>query len=204
MLASPATTPEFYQNVRDLLLSYNTRLRENWMQKDQVPLPVIPALTPPDSKLTPGEGASQLLVMSSPWIDLCSPDPVVAELSRQVFNLEIGYAAFCGVQNVIIPGPYLTGGEIFVEGFSRFARAIQEALIVSNYISFQILLPMTPGPLRNTSVLRSKMENLSAFVDQKVTTSQRRADEVWGSWEAWNLTRSVCSYSQRLNVGKAI
>jgi len=117
--------------------------------------------------------------------------------------LEIAYAAFCGVQNVIIPGPYLTGGEMCVEGFSRFARAIQEALIVSNYINFQILLPMTPGSLKNTAVLRSKMENLSIFADPKTTTNQRRADEVWGSWEAWNLTRSVCNYSQRLSVGKA-
>src|SRR5258708_6314429 len=121
MVAVPASTPEFYRTVRDLLVSYNARLREDGTQKDQVPLPVIPALTPLYSKLAPGEAASQLIVMSSPWIDLGSPDPVVAELSRQVFNLEIAYVAFCGVRNVIIPGPNLTHGEMCVEGFSRFA-----------------------------------------------------------------------------------
>ena len=95
--------------------------------RDQVPLPVIPALTPLHSKLSPGEATAQHIVMSSPWIDLGSEDPVVAELSRQAFNLEIAYIAFCGVQNVVIPGPNLTHGEMCVEGFSRFARAIREA-----------------------------------------------------------------------------
>jgi type II protein arginine methyltransferase len=202
MAAIPASTPEFYRTVRDLLVSYNARLREDGTQKDQVPLPVIPALTPLYSKLSPGEAASQPIVVSSPWIDLGSPDSIVAELSRQVFNLEIAYAAFCGFQTVMVPGPNLTRGEMCVEGFSRFARAIQEALVVSNYINFRIVLPMAPGSLRNTSVLRTNMENLSIFADPNV--KHRLADDVWGSWEAWNLTRSVCNYNQRLSVGKTI
>jgi hypothetical protein len=200
MVAIPASTPEFYRTVRDLLVSYNATLRDDETQKDQIPLPMIPALTPLYSKLSPGERASQIIVMSSPWIDLGSPDPVVAELSRQVFTLEIAYVAFCGVRNVVIPGPNLTHGEMCVEGFSRFSRAIQEALVVSNYINFQILLPMAPGSMRNISILRTKMENISIFANPKV--KYRLADDEWGSWEAWNLIRSVCNYNQRLSVGK--
>jgi type II protein arginine methyltransferase len=202
MGAIPASTPEFYRTVRELLVSYNSRLRDEDSPKDQVPLPVVPALTPIYSKLSPGAEAAHLIVMTSPWIDLCSPDPVIAELSRQVFNLEIAYAAFCGVRNVLVPGPNLTHGEMCVEGFSRFARAMQEALVLSNYINFQVLLPMAPGSLRNTSVLRTKMENLSIFADSRV--KHRPADDMWGSWEAWNLTRTVCDCNMRLSVGKVV
>ncbi|KAL8931868.1 MAG: hypothetical protein Q9211_006678 [Gyalolechia sp. 1 TL-2023] len=108
--------------------------------------PTVPSLSPADTPLTPGETISQLVGYASPWIDLSSPDPAVYDLSRQVLELEVSYAAFCGLGNVVVPGPKLQYGNTYGDGVAQYAFAIQEALAVSNYTQILVQLPMMYHP----------------------------------------------------------
>src|SRR5438034_11778787 len=110
MVTTPITTPHFHSRVLTLLSSHLSKLQPPTFDRSRTlasshntsPL-IIPPLSPGDSPLTPDESISHLVAVSSSWIDLCSPDPLIADVSRQVLMLEIAYAAFCGVSFAIIP-----------------------------------------------------------------------------------------------------
>ncbi|UKZ77287.1 hypothetical protein TrVFT333_005007 [Trichoderma virens FT-333] len=67
--------------------------------------PILLPLTPEDTGMFPSQAVNTYVAYTSPWIDLCSNDPVIANISRQVLNLEVNYASWCGVKSIIITGP---------------------------------------------------------------------------------------------------
>ncbi|KAL8966759.1 MAG: hypothetical protein Q9183_003225, partial [Haloplaca sp. 2 TL-2023] len=144
MLTTPITTPDFHSRVLTILSNHLWDLRTS--SNGPSSIPTLATLSPTDTPLAPGETLSQLFGVVSPWIDLTSPDPVVFEISRQVLELEISYAAFCGLGNVIIPGPKLQYGNAHGEGVAQYAFAVQEALSLSNYTQLLIHLPMMYHP----------------------------------------------------------
>ncbi|GJD01565.1 arginine N-methyltransferase skb1 [Colletotrichum higginsianum] len=87
------------------------------------------------------------IAYASPWIDLASTDPVVASVSRQVLNLEIAYANFCGVRSIIVPGPRRDasrdGGN---QGIAQYGRAVLEAMNIASRLNFIIHVPMYREP----------------------------------------------------------
>merc|ERR1712098_24521 len=144
------------------------------------PAPIIPPLNPVDTPLTPGDTVSQIIAYSSPWIDLCSPDPLIANISRQVLNIEIAYASFCGVGNIVIPGPRAySSGSTDNDGLIQYARAIQSTQ------HWQLLADGDSYP--NVWTRRG---------------NGNKEIDLYETWDAWNLIRSVCKYSARLSVGK--
>ena len=168
--------------------------------KNVPPAPIIPPLTPLDTPLTPGDIVSQLIAVSSPWIDLCSPDPLISNISRQVLNIEIAYASFCGVSNVVIPGPRLRGsGSMESDGLIQYARAIQEALTMTGYLHMAIHLPMYGYEEK-----RDNMGDLMLFArhQESISADTNKEMDLFETWDAWNLIRSVCKYNSRLSVGK--
>ena len=214
MLTTPITTPHFHSRVLALLSSHLSQLRPASYVSNPAadkpsappgppPAPVIPPLTPVDTPLTPDPSISQLLAVASPWTDLCSPDPLIANLSLQVLGLEMAYAAFCGVGNVIVPGPRLHHRDLHGRGLTQYARAIQEALRVASYLSIQILLPMTDAPESDPdegvgSLAPFAREN---YIEETDGHEGRRKDP-FGTWDAWNIIRTVCHFSPRLFVGE--
>jgi protein arginine N-methyltransferase 5 len=202
MLTTPITTPQFQSSVQALLSSYYSELLDETRQSDEIPAPLIPTLKPLDSSLTPHGGISQLLAATSPWIDLASSDPVIADVSRQVFNLEVAYAAFCGIQNVMITGPYLPDGSVCSSGISQFARAVQDALDTGPYLQVQILLPMLPIKTLATTVQDSWHLSNFAIRSSGSTVDDINEQDQWGTWEAWNMIRKFCNYNSRLGLGK--
>jgi protein arginine N-methyltransferase 5 len=205
MLSSPITSQHFQSRVLSLISSHLEELSllqppEISSTKNVPPAPIIPPLTPLDTPLTPGDAVSQLIAFSSPWIDLCSPDPLISNISRQVLNIEIAYASFCGVGNVVIAGPRsYSSGSIESDGLIQYARAIQEALTMTGYIQIAIHIPMygyedakeTAGDLM-----------LFARNRQSITAKANKEIDLFETWDAWNLIRSVCKYNSRLSVGK--
>lgn len=198
MLTTPITTPHFQSRVIAQLLNHLEALRSH----PNLSPPTLPELSPVDSSLTPGEVISQLLAVASPWIDLCSPDPLVYNISRQVLDLEIAYAAFCGIGNIIIPGPKLHHGKLHGEGVTQYAYAIQEALAIGNYIQVQIWLPMIDHSADGEDVEGS----LTPFAREEYVGAQEESkpnrSDIFGTWDAWNIIRSVCKHNARLFVGK--
>ncbi|KAI8936187.1 hypothetical protein NX059_006621 [Plenodomus lindquistii] len=191
LLTSAITNDHFHTRVLGLLNSYTQNLSDAAQTQ---PLPLIPALDHPDTPLGPSDTIAQLVTFTSSWIDLSSPDPVIAHLSRQVFHLEIAYAAFCGATNVVVPGPRLMHGQ---NGVSQFARSIKEALASAAYISLHVQLPMDGS----RSSDEYAMGDLGRFCRPEFAVSEESKNITpWSAWEAWDIIRSICKYHSRLSV----
>lgn len=196
-LTLPITTAAFYSRVVAQLESYYQRTTQT-EDKASTPLPQISPLTPADTTLDPRNNNHSLVGLVSPWIDLGSQDPAIAQLSRQILNIEVAYAAFCGVNNVIIYGPRSSSQTL------QFARDVREALDLGPYLELHILLPMSGelemdyGDLIHLSDLTEASDVVEA-IDVDVGDVY---EDAYGSWNMWNTIRSVCDYSQKLTLGK--
>ena len=193
MLSSPITNDHFHTRVLSLLRSY-TQTVSNTSQPQ--PLPLIAALENLDTPLGPTDTISQLVTYSSSWIDLSSPDPVIAHLSRQVLHLEVAYASFCGAVNIVVPGPRLSHGQ---NGVAQYARAIKEAMSTGAYVQFHILMPV--DGTKTAVDDQEELGNLKRFARFEFDVQQNNSTDVWSSWEAWNTVRSICKYHSRLSLG---
>ncbi|KAL8857435.1 MAG: hypothetical protein Q9178_005929 [Gyalolechia marmorata] len=142
MLTTPITTPSFHHRVRTLLSAHFLDLNLG----HDATTPTVSSLSATDTSITPSEAVSQLVGVASTWVDLSSPDPIIHNISRQVLELEISYASFCGLANVVVPGPKLQYGCSHGEGVVQYAYAIQELLALSNYTQISIHLPMMYHP----------------------------------------------------------
>lgn len=192
MLTTPITNGNFHSRVLSLLSSH-IHATEGSAQAQ--PLPLIPALENLDTPLQPDHLISQLIAFTSSWIDLGSPDPIIAHLSRQVFNLEVAYAAFCGVVNLAIPGPRPANG---TSGVAQYARAVKQALNTGAYIQFHILMPVD----FSKASVEEDLGDLARFVRPEYAGNATQTTDPFASWDAWNTIRSICKYHSRLSVGK--
>jgi protein arginine N-methyltransferase 5 len=163
---------------------------------------LVEPLSPADTPLTPESSTGQLIAVASSWIDLGSPDPIIADISAQVLRLELSYAAFCGITYVIIPGPRLCNGSVDNGSVAQYARSILDSLNQGPYMQLYIWLPM----IRNLEDEKDGMGDLAPFArpnfleqsDSGVTL------DIFGTWEAWDTIRSICGYPSRLFVGMGI
>jgi len=208
MLTTPITTSHFHSRVLTLLSSHLSGMQpatadsHGTMGTTRNTRPsVIPPLAPVDTHLTPNDAMSQVVGVTSAWIDLCSPDPLIADISRQVLMLEVAYAAFCGIGYLLVPGPKLHHGSIHSEGTVYYARAIQDALNVGPYIQFHIWLTTVDSPENEVD----QMGDLAPLARGEFVEPEEDAMpkvDPFGTWEAWDLIRRTCKYHARLLVGK--
>jgi protein arginine N-methyltransferase 5 len=175
--------------------------REQWSHQGKanpsLPGPVVPTLTDEDTPLYPSNYIGSLAIYFSPWIDLCSADPHIASISRQVLNLEAAYANFCGARTIVIPGPRQDSSS---RGIAQYARAIREALHVANRANIIIHMPMYREP-----GLEEKAETLSSIFKSGSRPEGEAEMEVdlFSAWDSWNTIRSACNYAMRLFVGRS-
>lgn len=231
MLTSPITTPSFHTRVLTLVSTHIAELEKN--PGTDLSVPTIPSLSPVDTPLAPGATVSHLLAVVSPWIDLCSPDPVIYCLSRQVLELEVAYAAFCGIGNIILPSPKLHHSKLHGEGVTQYAYAVQEALKIAQYIQLSIMLPMMDDLEQDSDEVegslakearakhmglseghsnRGSMESTRGAVresdqnDDGANVRRKRSTrfDFFGTWDAWNVIRTLCTYNARLFVALSV
>ncbi|KYK55315.1 putative SHK1 kinase-binding protein [Drechmeria coniospora] len=157
--------------------------------------PILPPLTPEDTGLFPSAAVNTYAAVISPWIDLCSTDPIVASISRQVLNLEINYANFCGVRSIIVTGPSRDaskdGGN---QGLSQYSRAIKEALAIGSCLSFLIHMPMYREPASG------KVAPTLASLCRQPSPAPAKEIDLFSAWDSWHQIRTMCSYNLRLFV----
>lgn len=203
MLTTPITNSHFHSRVLTLLSEHITKLDAQDYPSKTEAFPIIPPFNAVDTPLTPGDVVNQLVGHTSAWIDISSPDPLVANISRQVLTMEIAYAAFCGVNNIIIPGPRkFNSSSAAADGIARYARAIQEALAVAGYVQFAISLPMYSEAEGHAF---EPLGDLDPFVREEYQPEHSDSEhELFGTWDAWNVIRSVCKYNTRLSVALQI
>ncbi|KAL8714352.1 MAG: hypothetical protein Q9220_001685 [cf. Caloplaca sp. 1 TL-2023] len=201
MLTISITTPLFQSRVLALLSNHLADLKGG--STDETPLPTLPSLSATDTALSPGDTTRYLIGIVSPWIDLSSPDPLVCAISRQVLELEVSYAAFCGISNVIVPGPRLQYASVNGEGIAQYAYAVQEALALSNSMT-QILIHL-PIFYRSDPEPEDVQGNLSAFTRPEYVEEELKSKyDFLRSWDAWHIVRTVCNYNARLYVALSI
>ncbi|KAK3386979.1 methyltransferase-like protein [Podospora didyma] len=200
-VTTPITNHHFFQRVVDLYKGYLIE-REEWalgrltasqLANSSLPGPVVPTLTDKDTTYFPSNYVGSLVAYASPWIDLCSLNPHISSISRQVLNLEVAYANFCGARSIIVPGPR----DDESRGVAQYARAIQEALQVAGRANLIIHMPMYREPN-----LEEKAETLSSLFTR---TNGAKVDapaviDLFSAWDSWHTVRSVCTYASRLFV----
>ena len=115
--------------------------------------------------------------------------------------MEVAFASFCGVTNIIIPGPrQYNSSAATTDGLARYARAVQEALGVASYVHVAIHIPMYYQKDSNAVPLLGDMNPFTRA--QYLPEDSDEDEELFDSWDAWNVIRSVCKYNSRLSVGK--
>jgi protein arginine N-methyltransferase 5 len=195
MLTTPISTPDFQSKVVAQVEEHVEKLSKSDAPAS-VPMPLISPFTPNDTKLTPNDSNSALIAVVSSWIDLGSNDPLIANISLQVFNLEMAYAAFCGIQHVMLNGP-LPGSNVV-----QYARAVSESLGMGPYIHLNVLLPMV-GELEHESGDGTHLAELANEQDVALPEEDDPSEDVFSSWDTWDTLRTVCNYDSRLSVGKS-
>ncbi|KAL4956038.1 PRMT5 arginine-N-methyltransferase-domain-containing protein [Aspergillus filifer] len=206
MLTTPITTSHFHSRVLSLLSSHLSNSQpvshddsRTLMTTDNTRPLVVPQLGPADTHLTPNEAMSQLVGVTSSWIDLCSPDPLIADISRQVFMLEVAYAAFCGIGYLLIPGPKLHHNAMHSDGVIYYARAIQDAISLGPYIQFHIWMNMVD----NQDLELDAMGDLAPLAREEFFEDAEIENpkiDLFGTWDAWDAIRRTCKYHSRLFV----
>ncbi|KAF2723837.1 protein arginine N-methyltransferase HSL7 [Polychaeton citri CBS 116435] len=191
LLTIPITTAHFHDRIINLVEQY-----ENGTDSaDRQVLPLVSPLMPVDTTLDPQDTSSALIATTASWIDLGSKDALVAHVSRHVFNLEVQYAAFCGVSNILIKGP-IEGSDIV-----QYSRAILEALAMGAYLQLHIEVPMS-GELEDTG--ESEYTHLAEFSTTPVSDAHVEedagGDDEYISWDKWDVVRTLSNYHPRLSV----
>lgn len=198
VLTAPITTSAFQSRVLQILDDHVKKLQAASSEQD-VPLPLLPALSSVDTNLSPADANSSLIAVVSPWIDLASSDPLMAHISRQVFSLEVAYAAFVGVSNVLVTGPLSSKGTV------AFARALLEGLGLGPYLQLHVLMPMTGELEQDVSADGTHLGELArpqyANLDEESLDEDGDAEDLYGSWDVWNTVRTVCNHSNKLSIG---
>ncbi|RKF65814.1 Protein arginine N-methyltransferase skb1 [Golovinomyces cichoracearum] len=202
MITTPVTTAHFQNRVLALVLDYLSKFSSDNLEhslKNTLLAPIISPLTPADTHLSPGVNVSQLIAYSSPWIDLGSKDPLISSISRQVLNIEIAYASFCGIGYIIIPGPRASSYGIHKsERLTQYARAIHEALAIGNFIHISIHVPMYDSEVDKKIIGDIALYARDPNQSQKLL--KKKDCGSYDTWDTWNIVRSVCKYSPRLSV----
>lgn len=127
----------------------------------------------------PGEHMNQVVVFTSPWIELDSDDPLVSHISKQVLRHELAYASFCGISNVVIAGPKRYAN------IAQYAQVIYSVLPISLYLQLHIDLPLAEEEILNTRDVGTNGPSYDPF----------------SVWDLWNTIRTVCKYNTRLSLG---
>lgn len=200
MLTFPITTPHFHSKVLSVLssaFSKDADSHEGLHSTNAVPVSIDP-LTPADTQLTPDESISSIIGITSAWIDLGSPDPIIADTSRQVLKLELAYAAFCGVSYVIVHGPRQNDSC----DVAAYARAILDGLSQGPYMQLFLWTNTHPDPV----CVKEQVGDLTAFARREYALSNDSGENTgaYGPWHAWDNVRSICKYSTRLCLGETL
>lgn len=207
LLTTPITNDHFRQRAEDQLASYllddavaSKRTPTRPFQTSETTRPlIVPPLTPRDSALSPGLDVARLICVASSWTDICSPDPLIADFSRQILKLEVSYAAFCGLPYLIIPGPQRGVGAQGQAGLIYYARAVLDAIGSAPFMQISIGFDLVDEPGGATRRLQDLARE--EYVEKKDVSKGR--DDM-AIWEAWDVIRTICKHSSRLGVALSL
>ncbi|KAJ7650328.1 PRMT5 arginine-N-methyltransferase-domain-containing protein [Roridomyces roridus] len=171
------------------------RLAEAWRAR--------PAFLRDEVTITKLEEAEGVSVLVSEWLELDAADDWVRHDAEIALQQELAYASYLNIQSAILPPPRNR------EHVSSYARTVNACLKSSPYMHFSIRLP-----IYNPSVLDTQRSPLaspgSSHSPQLPSTprlvvsadkgSEASSSDLDGTWEMWDVIRSICDYSTRLSL----
>ncbi|KAG8628136.1 hypothetical protein KVT40_004009 [Elsinoe batatas] len=197
MITSPVTNATFRKHVVELMQSH----RELRASDRSLPLPLVPSLGPSFTTLHPTDAIPSMIAVLSPWADVTSSDPLVAHISRQVVSVEIEYAAFCGVSNVILPPLFRNQYAPSPEAVSAYADMVARSLCIGPYLQIIVSIPMdNQKPASEDTVLSMQDMGESSPVNATVVDS----GDPLSSWDSWNHIRATCNYASKLAISLSV
>lgn len=213
-VTAPVTNDKFHSRVLNVVKTHLESLPSpasaaSTTVTPRNPDPVVPPITAEDTGLYPGNTTRGFTAYCSPWIDIASPNPVISNVSRQILNMEVNYANFCGVRTIVVPGPRQDGGsEAGKDGVLRYARAIKEALSIAGRTNLVIHLPMYREPGLDEKVDTLTMSLGSLAVEAKESgdgEASGKSDDIdlFSAWDTWDQIRAFCEYNFRLFLSKS-
>jgi protein arginine N-methyltransferase 5 len=168
MITAPITNSRFHKRVRHALARAASEKRSHVQ---------IDPLTADEVNLHPGQHIAGVIAVASSWIEVESSDPLYAHVSKQVLDMELAYAAFCGLGHVIVAGPKNR------QNVAEYAQVISAALSHSTYMQLLIQLP------------------IHDWVGDENTVTENLLYDPLSAWDAWNTIRTVCRYNAQLAIG---
>ncbi|KAI8949904.1 methyltransferase-like protein [Xylaria longipes] len=198
-VTTPITNTRFHERIVKLVDESLAQVNGQQTTGSRID-PIVTSLTPEDTTLFPEVYTGGFVGYASPWIDLCSPNHVIASISRQVLNLEVDYANFCGVRSIIVPGPRQDSAQAGSgQGIAQYARAIQEALLIGTRVNLIVHLPMYREP-----GLEEKVAQLSISDEAGDKSQASKEIDIFTTWDSWHVIRTACDYDAKLFVALRI
>lgn len=165
-------------------------------------MPIVTSLGPEYTSLGPSDATPSMIATVSPWADVSSSDPVVAHLSRQVVSIEVAYAAFCGISNVILPPLFRAGTTPDAVAVSRYADVVSQSLSLGPYLQILAPFPMDDQKLPKEETVTFKLQSSAKHATEQ--SSEQPGSDPFSTWDAWNHVRIVCNYAAKLALGRTI
>ena len=146
------------------------------------------------------DGATVLL---SPWLELDSEDEGVRLDSELALRQEISYAAYLGVEHVVLPAPSSEPErKRFLPDYARAVRACLQGVAgdapaAGTRLHVSIRLPISSPHILATMLKRAK--RTSGGVPAVPAAAYLRTNDNW-AWETWESIQTLCGYDPRLHV----
>jgi protein arginine N-methyltransferase 5 len=169
MITVPITNSRFHKRVLHTLSQAASEKRSHVH---------IEALTASEVNLHPGQHIAGVIAFASTWIEVESADPLYAHVSKQILDMELAYAAFCGLGHVVIAGPKTR------QNIAEYAQAINTALSHSTYMQLLIQL------------------SIDDWLGDEESIAENLLYDPFSVWDAWNTIRTVCRYNTQLTIGR--
>ncbi|GAM88580.1 hypothetical protein ANO11243_066140 [Dothideomycetidae sp. 11243] len=190
MITTPITNAVFREHVEQALMDPSN--------------PLVSCLSPEYTSLSPNSSTSSLIGVVSPWVDVASSNPRVALISRQVLNMEVAFAAFCGISNVLLPPLFRGKKHIDHQSVSRYTRAVASATAIGPYLQLLVPFPMDDQVSYPQNSHVDSLSVVSGPSSNELRNEESRTSDPLTSWDAWNLVRATCNYHAKLAIALTI
>ncbi|KAJ7284936.1 shk1 kinase-binding protein 1 [Mycena rebaudengoi] len=157
--------------------------------------------------ITQLDEAEGVTVLVSDWLELDAADDWVRHDAEIALQQELAYASYLNIHTAILPPPRSR------DYLSSYARTVNACLKNSPYMSISIRLPIyNPSVLVESRLTQSPSPSAASLRPSSPAPSTPRlfiSDErgaeaatgdLDGTWEMWDVIRSICDYSLRLSL----
>ena len=140
------------------------------------------------------------VMMQKSYVPFLSPSPCLRFVLRKALQQELAYASYLNVESAILPVPRNR------DHVASYARIVNSCLNNTPFINLSIRLPVyNPSVLHTNAPLVGDPASPSPSTPPKRhipgnSLSATLESELNGTWEMWDLIRSICDYNTRLTL----